>query len=206
MRPARMLILAMRALTVLLFVAVAVLGVAVYRLAADARVSALPASGGTADATYGKFSLLASPRPAPAVMFATRAGAPASFADFAGRVVLVNLWATWCAPCVEEMPSLARLQAKLGDLAVLAVSEDRRGAELVDPFVAKLGLDGLAIYLDPKNDLSHAFAVDGLPTSFLIDRSGRVVGTLVGAAAWDSPAMIGLLRTYLAAPQQAKSD
>jgi len=205
MRPARTLLWAMRTITVLLFVAVAVLGAAVYRLADDQRVSAVPASDGAADAAFGKLTPLASPLPAPAVMFATRAGAPASLADFAGRVVLVNLWATWCAPCVKEMPSLARLQAKLGDLAVLAVSEDRRGAELVEPFAAKLGLDGLAIYLDPKNNLSHAFAVEGLPTSFLIDRTGRVVASLVGAAEWDSPAMVGLLRTYLAAPRQAKS-
>ncbi len=126
--------LALRTVTVLLFVAVAVavLGVAVYRLAEDQRVDALPAAGGTEDAASGKFTPLASPQPAPAVSFATRTGAPASFADFAGRVVLVNLWATWCGPCVEEMPSLARLQAKLGDLAIVAVSEDRRGAELVE--------------------------------------------------------------------------
>ena len=95
------------------------------------------------------------------------------------------------------MPSLARLQAKLGDLAVVAVSEDRRGAELVDPFIAKLGLQGLAIYLDPKSEVGHALGVGGLPTSFLIDRDGAVLGELEGAAEWDGPEMAKLLDKYL---------
>jgi thiol-disulfide isomerase/thioredoxin len=117
----------------------------------------------------------------------------------------VNFWATWCAPCIKEMPSLARLQAKLGDLAVVAVSEDRRGAEVVDPFVAKLALGKLPIYLDAKNDLGHGFGVEGLPTSYLIDRDGRIVATLEGAAEWDSADMLKRLGTFLGAPPRSAS-
>ena len=124
-------------------------------------------------------------------------GKTATLADFRGHVVLVNLWATWCAPCVKEMPSLERLQAKLGDLKVLAISEDRQAATVVAPFIEKHGIEGLAIYLDPKNDVDHALAVGGLPTSFLIDRDGRILGELEGAAEWDSPAMVSLIEGYL---------
>ncbi|HUB96224.1 MAG TPA: TlpA disulfide reductase family protein, partial [Stellaceae bacterium] len=113
------------------------------------------------------------------------------------KFLLVNLWATWCAPCVAEMPSLLKLQGKVGGLTILAVSEDRRGAELVDPFIAKHGLDGLAIYLDPKNGLTNALHVDGLPTSYLVDRDGRILGKVEGAALWDAGDMVKLVEGYL---------
>jgi len=90
------------------------------------------------------------------------------------------------------------LQAEFGgDLTILAISEDRRGGELVEPFLAKLGLANLAAYLDPKSNVGHAFAVNGLPTSILIDGKGRVLGKLEGAAQWDSAAMVKLLKSYL---------
>jgi hypothetical protein len=88
-------------------------------------------------------------------------------------------------------------------LTILAVSEDRRGAELVDPFVAKHGVEKLAIYLDAKNEAGHAFAVEGLPTSVLIDREGQVRARLEGAAQWDSDAMVKLLNPYVDAPGAA---
>jgi thiol-disulfide isomerase/thioredoxin len=149
-------------------------------------------------AALGKFSPLDPPRPAPEVAFAGRDGAPHRLADFAGHWVLVNLWATWCAPCVREMPSLDRLQAKLGDrLMVLAISEDRGAAHAVDPFLAKLQLPALAIYLDPKSDVGEALGVRGLPTSILVDDQGRLVASLEGAAEWDSPRMLTTLERYL---------
>ena len=139
------------------------------------------------------------PLPAPPVSFADQSGKTVTLADFRGRMVLINLWATWCAPCIHEMPSLARLQAQLGGLTILAISEDRRGAEVVEPFVHKLGLGGLAIYLDAKSEVGHAFAVEGLPTSILVDRDGRILGELQGAADWDSPDMVKLIEGYLGA-------
>lgn len=146
----------------------------------------------------GQFSPLATPRPAPGVSFSGGDGNPVSLADFRGRWLLVNLWATWCAPCVHEMPSLDRLQAQLGHrLTVLAISEDRSGAQVVDPFRQKLELKNLALYLDPKAAVQQAFAVRGLPTSFLIDPQGRILGKLEGGAEWDSPEMVALLDTYL---------
>jgi thiol-disulfide isomerase/thioredoxin len=146
----------------------------------------------------GQFTPVDPPRPAPAVSFAARDGTMRQLADFRGRPVLVNLWATWCAPCVREMPSLDRLQARLGDrLTVLAISQDRGGAHVVDPFVEKLALPKLAIFLDPMDTVGPALEVRGLPTTLLIDGDGRIVAQLEGAAEWDSPAMVATVEGYL---------
>jgi thiol-disulfide isomerase/thioredoxin len=151
-----------------------------------------------ADPAIGEFSPLAPPRPAPELAFASRDGKPLRLADFRGRVLLVNLWATWCAPCVREMPSLDRLQARLGDrLTVLAISEDRGGAHAVEPFLEKLALSRLAVYLDAPSAAQAAFHLRGLPTSILIDRDGIMRAELEGDADWDSPRMLALLERYL---------
>lgn len=182
------------AVTVLFVLCLVVLGGLLYRIATEPQEAAEPQP----PTAIGKFTPLAAPRPAPEVSFTDQSGKTVALADFRGRTVLVNLWATWCAPCIKEMPSLARLQAKMQDIAILAVSEDRGGEGVVAPFLAKLDLPGLAIYLDPKNDVTHAFAVEGLPTSILIGRDGRIEGELEGAADWDSPTMAALIRGYAA--------
>ncbi len=146
----------------------------------------------------GEFIPESAPQPAPETGFTDAQGKPVSFADFKGKPVVVNLWATWCQPCLKEMPSLDRLQSQHDDkLAVAAVSEDRAGADRVGTFVAALGLKKLKIYLDPKSDVGHAFNVRGLPTSIVIDASGRVVGRVEGAAEWDSATMMAVLKPLL---------
>ena len=142
------------------------------------------------------------PRPAPQSGFTTGEGKPVTLADMRGRVVLVNFWATWCVPCVQEMASLDRLQATLGGdgLTVLAMSQDRTGMEVVRPFYDKLKLANLGVYLDPKGTVARDFKVEALPVTVVIDRKGREVGRLVGPAAWDSPQAIALLRHYLQNP------
>jgi len=121
--------------------------------------------------------------------------------------VLINLWATWCEPCLREMPSLERLQSRLGDrIAVLAVSEDRGGNKAVEPFIAKLGLKSVKTYLDPKSAVGQAFEVRGLPTSFLIDRDGKVLGKVEGAAEWESPKILGVLEAFLSGDGVVKTS
>jgi thiol-disulfide isomerase/thioredoxin len=145
------------------------------------------------------------PRPAPEIAFADGAGKSLSLADFRGKLVLVNLWATWCEPCIREMPSLDRLRAAMpaGDLAIVLVSQDRGGDKVVAPFFAKLGLK-IETYLDPKSAVGHAFEVRGLPTSILIDREGRELGRVEGALDWDGDPAQALLRWYVA--RGAKPD
>jgi thiol-disulfide isomerase/thioredoxin len=146
----------------------------------------------------GEFIPAATPQPAPAFAFTDMAGKAAGLADFKGGVVLLNLWATWCQPCLKEMPSLAALQQRLGpSLTVLALSEDRGGAATVTPFVEKHGLDKLKVYLDPKSTGTRAFEARGLPSSFLIDAEGRVLGKVEGGADWDSPQMRDALAKLL---------
>jgi thiol-disulfide isomerase/thioredoxin len=150
--------------------------------------------------SLGEFIAESPPQPAPETAFTDADGKPASLADFKGKPVIVNLWATWCQPCLKEMPSLDRLQAALdGKLAVAAISEDHGGAQRVGPFVAAMGLAKLKIYLDPQSDVGHAFHVRGLPTSIVIDAGGRVVGRVEGAAEWDSEAMMAVLKPLLGA-------
>jgi thiol-disulfide isomerase/thioredoxin len=157
------------------------------------------ALGTPQDAALSEFTALDPPRPAPPLAFAERGGETRELADFRGHWLLVNLWATWCAPCVREMPSLDRLQATLGDrIRVLAISEDRKGAEVVDPFLSKLDLKAMTIYLDPAAHAQPAFGIRGLPTTFLIDPEGGLRGKLEGAAEWDSPTMVALIERYIA--------
>jgi thiol-disulfide isomerase/thioredoxin len=141
------------------------------------------------------------PRPAPEAAFIARDGSERRLADFRGRLVLVNLWATWCPPCIREMPALTRLQTRLGgdDFTVLALSQDFQGWRVMAPFIEKHDLATLPIYHDPKGKFARGMRTQGLPTTVLFDRQGRELGRLVGAAEWDSPETIALLRHYMAA-------
>ena len=158
-------------------------------------------------ARLGEFIPAIPPPPAPAISFADLSGNPVSLSDFAGKIILVNLWATWCEPCVREMPSLERMQARLGDkITVVAISEDRGGSKAVEPFIGKLGLQSVKTYLDPKSAVERAFEVQGLPTSFLIDRKGRVLGRVEGAAEWDSPKLLETLESFLGGDEIIKAS
>jgi thiol-disulfide isomerase/thioredoxin len=177
------------------------------------RIAAGPASP-LLKGEMGEFSHFAVPRPVPPIAFLDGAGRTLGLGDFAGRVVLVNFWATWCAPCVREMPSLDRLQAALGgpDFTVVALSLDRQGKEAVAPYFAEHLLGHLAVYLDPEGEAFRAWRGQGVPTSFLIGRDGRAIGVLLGPAHWDAPEAIKLIRYYMgeggrgaAGPQQTST-
>jgi thiol-disulfide isomerase/thioredoxin len=163
-----------------------------------------PAAGQTDEPErmkLGEFIPAAPPQPAPELAFTDMAGKLASLDDFKGKFVVLNLWATWCQPCLKEMPSLAAMQAQLGSsLTVLALSEDRGAAVSVRPFLDKHGLDQLKVFLDPNSTASHAFEVRGLPTSLVIGGDGKVLGKVEGAADWNSDQMRAAL-TKLMAPQ-----
>jgi thiol-disulfide isomerase/thioredoxin len=189
--------LAIRALTVLLILCGAALLVLSLRPARIEKVPQAPAPS-VASRNLGQFTALPAPLPAPTLAFTTRDGATKQLADFKGKLVLVNLWATWCGPCVEEMPSLQRLQAQLGDkLTILAISEDRQGETVVAPFLQKNGIQHLAIFLDPKSAATNEFAAQGLPSSYLIARDGTIVGKEEGGATWDSAEMLAKLQPYI---------
>ena len=145
------------------------------------------------------FSVAEMGPPAPATEFTGRNGESYTLEKFRGKVVLVNFWATWCGPCVRELPSLKRLNARLGGdrFAVLALSQDLGGWDRIAPFWERHGLDGLAAFHDPKARAARAAKVRGLPTTVLYGRDGRELGRLVGHAEWDSDEALALLRHYI---------
>lgn len=139
-----------------------------------------------------ELSVFDQPRDAPEIRFLDEHGQDLSLADFRGRVVLLNVWATWCVPCRREMPALDRLQAKLGgnEFLVIPLSVDREGVAAVKRFYQDLGLQKLEIYADPSGKGSRALAIPGVPTTLLIDRQGREIARKMGAAEWDAPEMV----------------
>ena len=146
------------------------------------------------------FSRPASPKPVPALELVDAKGVKRTLADFRGKVVLLNVWATWCAPCREEMPALDRLQAELGGPAfqVVALSVDQQGSEIAQRFFREIGVKSLEFYIDPSARAAFRLEAPGLPVSLLLDRQGREVGRKLGAAPWDSREVVDSLRRRIA--------
>jgi peroxiredoxin len=117
-----------------------------------------------------------------------------------GKVVVLNLWATWCAPCVEEMPSMERLWTALrdDDFALLAVSQDEEGGRVVAPFVERMRLS-LPVFLDPDRQVGDRYGVWGYPETFVIDRNGYVVERVIGPRDWSTAEQVAALRTLIGA-------
>src|SRR5690606_30661502 len=123
-----------------------------------------------------------------------------TLADWRGKVVLLNLWATWCLPCRKEMPALDRLQEALGSekFEVVALSVDRKGVEASKKFLDDAKVRNLALYVQPGGGATSAVRVVGLPATILIDTQGREIGRLLGPAEWDSDDAQRLIRSVLA--------
>ena len=139
------------------------------------------------------------PAPPEPAQFTDADGKSFSIADFAGQGLILNLWATWCIPCVAEMPQLeAAAQALAPDrIAVLPLASDRGGAPVVRKFYAAHDIRGLDVWLDPKGDAARAWHARGLPTTLVIDRKGREVARLEGAYEWAKPDALAELRRLI---------
>jgi thiol-disulfide isomerase/thioredoxin len=159
-----------------------------------------------AEAAPQNFAVLDTPADVPEIAFADAAGQPKTLADYAGKVVLLNIWATWCAPCRKEMPTLDRLQAKLGgpDFEVVALSMDRKGPDAVKKFFAETGVTRLALNIDTSAKAMFTLGAVGLPMTLLIDRDGKEIGRLIGPAEWDAPDMVDFIRGRIAAKRERK--
>jgi len=139
------------------------------------------------------------PEPLADVSFVDGSGTPKTLKDFRGKTVLLNLWATWCAPCREEMPSLDRLQAALGSdkFEVVALAVDRTGVDAARKFLADTKVNALKLYADPTTRSGSALKAVGMPTTILIDAEGREIGRLPGPAEWDSEHAKRLVQSVL---------
>jgi thiol-disulfide isomerase/thioredoxin len=141
------------------------------------------------------------PQPAdiPGLAFVDADNKPKSLTEWKGRVVLLNLWATWCGPCRKEMPDLDKLQAELGSdkFEVVALSVDRAGIAGSKKFLDQIGTKSLKLYVDPTAKMAGELRVVGLPATLLIDADGREVGRLMGPADWASDDAKALIRSIL---------
>lgn len=162
----------------------------------------LPAGPGTNELSKGHmaaFVFKKAPEPLPELTFVDGTGAERTLEDWRGRVVLLNLWATWCAPCRKEMPALERLQQALGSdkFQVLALSVDRGGAEASKKFLDQIDVEALDLFVDPTGRATSQLKAVGLPTTLLIDAQGREIGRLTGPAEWDSEDAKRLIQAVL---------
>jgi thiol-disulfide isomerase/thioredoxin len=151
---------------------------------AQPKVSAHPLATGT----MATFVFKPQPEPLPDLQFVNGSGAPMSLSGLKGKVILLNIWATWCAPCREEMPGLDKLQAELGSdkFEVLALAVDKSGIEWARKFLANIKAEKLGVYADPTAQEGTRLKVIGMPTTILVNANGLEVGRLIGPAKWDS--------------------
>jgi len=153
------------------------------------------------EASRGPFGRAASPKAIPELRFVDASGRAQTLADFRGKVLLLNVWATWCEPCREEMPALDRLQARLGGarFQVVALSVDQQGASIARKFYDEFAIKALALYVDPTAKAAFTLNAPGLPITLLVDRSGREIGRHLGAVKWDAPEVVARLQRAMAA-------
>lgn len=131
------------------------------------------------------------PQVLPSFKVASRPGKVLASNDLRGRVTVLNIWATWCSPCLRELPTLDRLQQHLGDkVRVLAVSQDEAGEKVVGPYLTRLGASHVEVHYDTKGELASAFRARVLPVTVIIDKEGRERARYVGELDWSAAAAV----------------
>lgn len=141
------------------------------------------------------FEFFASPKPMEDVPFFNMKGETLSLESYKGKVVFLNHWAIWCAPCLREMPSILRLSKNIDaqKIAVLPLSTDRSGVKKVHRFVIKKRWNEMAFFNDPKMKVARKSGIQTLPATQIIDKNGAEIGRLVGVYEWDAPEVVDLL-------------
>src|SRR5882757_6588723 len=149
--------------------------------------------------TLAKFQLAKESKPLPELAFNDADDKPLTLADYKGKIVLLNFWATWCGPCVKEMPSLDRLQAAMGKdkFVVLPLSLDGPSRSKVAPFYKDKNLAHLGVYFDKGRKVMQKLEISILPTSILVDPAGNELGRLEGEADWEKPEAIALMKAAI---------
>lgn len=153
---------------------------------------------GLAAGTQG-FAVHDAPQDVANFRFVTEDGTWMDLEGFRGRVILLNVWATWCPPCVKEMPTLDALQGALGgpEFEVVALSIDNAGPDVVRDFFDRIGVRNLNMYVDETMLSFTALRVVGLPTTLLINAEGKEIGRLIGPAEWNDPEMVAFLKSHI---------
>jgi thiol-disulfide isomerase/thioredoxin len=156
----------------------------------------------TAQERAKNLMILEAPRLTPSISFEDGQGRKRSLADFTGKVVVLNIWATWCVPCRREMPALDRLQADLGgpEFAVVPISIDRDGIEAINKFYSETGIRNLPIYVDVSGKAIRELGAVGLPTTLILDRAGQEIARVVGPLDWEASVVVEFLKPSSAEP------
>ncbi len=137
--------------------------------------------------------------PMPDFSFQNKAGHTLKISDFRGKIVILNIWATWCLPCRKEMPSLNNLQKIFANknLVILAISQDKAGIRLIEKFYSEMKITNLEIFIDGRGKSQRLAGVFVLPTTLIIGPDGFEIGRLIGGAVWESKESIRLIKTFL---------
>ena len=172
------------------------------------QVDPIPTHPGAGPERVGQmqsFAMTPSLRPRLTVGWKDASGQEVSLAAFRGKVVMLNFWASWCSPCLRELPSINRLQARLGgdQFTVVALNVDRGGKSVASRYTRRLKLDKLALYVDQDNNAAKSMKLQNMPTTIIFDSKGREVGRLVGAAEWDTEEAVNLLKWFIDNPGYA---
>ncbi len=136
------------------------------------------------------------------ISWSSLSGKTVSLSDYKGKVVMLNYWATWCGPCMQELPSINRVQASMASdkFTVIAINIDRNGAQTAGPKARELGLKALDLFIDPKTLSARKLGIRGMPSTYLFDTQGRQIGKLEGGAEWDAPESVALINYFIEHP------
>ena len=170
-------------------------------IGANAALSGAALAGDVADLREGdmkKLALHAEPVTVPEAVFLDAKDAEVPLAQWRGQWVVLNFWATWCAPCRKEMPSLLRLQQAMPEIAVLPVATGRNAVEGIERFYEEAGVQALPILRDPRSEFARPMAVMGLPVTVILNPEGQEVARLIGDAEWDSDSAKAVLAALMA--------
>ncbi len=189
----------LRNLTIPLLVYTAALALATPAAAQTLDASARGEIEALRDGDMRKLAVLEAPAAAPDTVYLGPDGAETTLAGSDGKLRVVNFWATWCAPCREEMPALEALQAAFGgaDFDVVLIATGRNSPEAIDRFFAEAGIDGLATGTDPTSALARAMGVPGLPVTVILNREGAEIARLVGGADWNGASAHAIVAALL---------
>ena len=171
-----------------------VLAVLYTALACGANAGALD---GLLNGDMKKLAVLDTPVAIPEAELLDASDAPHSMAEYKGKWVVLNFWATWCAPCRKEMPSLDRLQAAMPEIAVVPVATGRNDVGQIVKFYGEAGVTSLPVLRDPKSALARQMGVMGLPVTLIVNPEGQEVARLIGDAAWDSAEAQAVLKALM---------
>ena len=151
------------------------------------------------ESTVDLINVLPQTYPIEVVAFSDANGKPIDFSQYKGKVVMVNMWATWCPPCVRELPAIERLATKFKaeEFALLPISIDAGGKQQVQPFLTSLGMANFNSYYDPTQNLGQVFPLDTIPATFILDQNGQLIAFVRSFVDWDDAKAVSLIQSFI---------